>query len=221
MVDDVSNAGSGLNAHTPAAAAAAAAAAATAATAARTVHHRVCSPHHFTPHFLIQWPLQLPFPSIPIHLLSSFLGPLCTVVRYGTVSAYLSLWHEWADAIGQYKVAISTEQVGVCAQGTIQNVQKLTITRVGFQAQLVLTNNGVAPLTALQVVLVVRPSSTNELATSLFSIGQPTVISGFVQDPNTPLVPSFSLPANTVGTLTWCIIPLRRSPQCCVALARR
>jgi hypothetical protein len=60
---------------------------------------------------------------------------------------------------------------GVCAQVRVQIMQKVTLTRTGFDARLELTNGESDRLTAIKVVLSITDTNGKD-AHSLFAIGE-------------------------------------------------
>lgn len=92
---------------------------------------------------------------------------------------------------------------GVCANVRISIQQELTLTRIGFEARLEVSNDGSFPLEDISVSLRINPfENITEDATSLF------VIDSAELDGITDIDGSGSLGAQTSGRATWLMIPL-------------
>lgn len=87
--------------------------------------------------------------------------------------------------------------------------QELTLTRIGFEARLEISNDGPVPLTDLSVTLRVNPfNNFTEDSTELFVFGDPQL------DEVTSVDGEGVLPAATTGRVVWLILPLTEAaPQ--------
>ncbi|CAF3910814.1 unnamed protein product [Rotaria sordida] len=110
---------------------------------------------------------------------------------------YLSLLDAYVGIFQQYLDAHKDSPVGTCAVVTIRIVQNVTITRQGFDAELVIDNSGEEILQDIQVNLYVQ-TDDKSYATDRFSIGLPNITGDIY---NSELSPKGS------GQLNWFIIP--------------
>ncbi|CAF3659051.1 unnamed protein product [Rotaria sp. Silwood1] len=110
---------------------------------------------------------------------------------------YLSLLDAYIGISQQYLDAHRDSPAGTCAVVTIRIVQNVTITRQGFDAELVIDNNGEEILQDIQVNIYVQTDDKSN-ATDRFSIGRPN-ITGDIH--NKDLSPKSS------GQFNWFIIP--------------
>ncbi|CAF3957487.1 unnamed protein product, partial [Rotaria sp. Silwood1] len=106
---------------------------------------------------------------------------------------------EAQDAIyNNYNKVHKDLPIGICATVTIRIIERITITRQGFDAELTIDNNGEDTLYNVQVTLNIVQRDNQINATDRFSIGQPT-INGALSNGN--------LPASSSAQIDWLIIP--------------
>lgn len=98
---------------------------------------------------------------------------------------------------------------GICANVRIRISQELTMTRVGFEAQLEISNDLSSPLEGLSVSLRVNPFlNYSEDATDVFVIGAPDLYKISSIEGNGTLA------GRTKGLVTWLMLPLTEAaPQ--------
>ena len=98
---------------------------------------------------------------------------------------------------------------GVCANVRLQIRQELTLTRIGFEAQLEVSNAGASPLEDFSVTLRINQFSDFENdSTDLFVVGSPEL------DGITSIDGNGTLSANSDGSVRWLMIPLTEAaPQ--------
>ena len=94
------------------------------------------------------------------------------------------------------------EEAGICAVVRIRIEQELALTREAFLAKLEIENLENSPLKQMELEIVIIDSSSGELATHLFSIGNET-LSGSLRRVGS----MWSLPSETTGVAEWLIVP--------------
>lgn len=96
---------------------------------------------------------------------------------------------------------------GICAKVTIVIKQDLILTREGFEAQLTIGNEEEAPLTNINITLLIKSANDSTLlVTHLFSIGNATLdkISGGIRG-------NGRVESGDEGTIKWIIIPYKEA----------
>ena len=109
----------------------------------------------------------------------------------------------WRSAVEGQQFEKARRLAGVCASVRVKITQELTLTRIGFEARLEITNDGAFPLEDLSVVLRVTPFQNFEVdSTDLFVFSEPSLYQLSAVDG------SGVLAAESNGEATWLIIPL-------------
>jgi len=115
----------------------------------------------------------------------------------------------WRKAVEGQQFEEARQLAGICANVRIRIRQELTLTRIGFEAKLEVSNAGTFPLKNIAVTLRVNPfgNFTGD-ATNLFVIGEPDLYQISAVDG------SGMLGAESTGEVTWLMLPLTEAaPQ--------
>ena len=117
--------------------------------------------------------------------------------------SFSGLADAWLSAVEAREIEEAKRLAGVCASVRVQIQQELTLTRVGFEAQLEILNDGSFPLENVSVSLraTIFGNSTEE-ATELFVFDDPDLAGVSAVDG------TGTMATNTQAKATWLILPL-------------
>jgi hypothetical protein len=116
---------------------------------------------------------------------------------------YTGLADAWLSAVEGQQLEEARKLAGICATVKVRIEQELTLTRIGFEARLEVSNSGDRRLENVSVVLRASPNGNASFdATQLFVFDDP-VLHRLSAIDGTGVID-----ANQVGSATWLIIPL-------------
>ena len=132
-------------------------------------------------------------------LFSQVRSNFASILREG----FSSFSEAWTTAVEGQQFEKARLLAGVCANIRIKIEQEVTLTRIGFQARLEVSNDGTAPLEDFSVSLRINPFNRfDEDKTDLFVFGDPELL--FVTSVNG----NGRIEGSTDASISWLILPL-------------